>query len=99
MRRIRSETSATWTPSRKRPSKRSPSSSAVKSWKSASLPLCGVAVISRQRRVSVERRMPEPVALGELERLGAEPLHADDDHDRIRDDAPHRGARLKLFEF
>ena len=48
IRRIRSEMSATCTPSRNRPSKRSPSSSAMKSWKSSSLPLCGVAVSSRK---------------------------------------------------
>ena len=58
MRRIRSETSAAWTPSRKRPSKRSPSSRARKSWKSSSLPLCGVAVISRKWRVRPERSCP-----------------------------------------
>ena len=36
--------------------------------------------------------------VGELERLGAEPLHADDDHDRVGDDPPHRCTWLKLFE-
>ena len=58
IRRMRSETSATWTPSRKRPSKRSPSNSAMKSWKSSSLPLCGVAVISRKWRVRVDNNCP-----------------------------------------
>jgi hypothetical protein len=36
--------------------------------------------------------------VGELERLGAEPLHADHDNDRVRDDAPHGGIGLELFE-
>ena len=58
MRRIRSEASTVCTPSRKRPSKRSPSSSARKSWKSSSLPLCGVAVSRRKWRVWVERSWP-----------------------------------------
>ena len=40
------------------PSKRSPSRSAMKSWKSSSLPLCGVAVISRKWRVSCESSCP-----------------------------------------
>ena len=71
IRRIRSETSAVWTPSRNRPSKRSPSSSAMNSWKSSSLPLCGVAVISRKWRVSVDEQLAEAVALGVLD-LAAE---------------------------
>src|SRR5579862_4209211 len=54
IRRMRSDTSAVCAPSRNRPSKRSPSSRAMKSWKSSSLPWCGVAVISRKWRVSVE---------------------------------------------
>jgi hypothetical protein len=37
--------------------------------------------------------------VSELERLGAEPLHADDDHHRVWHDAPDCGIRLKLFEF
>jgi hypothetical protein len=40
-----------WTPSRKRPSNRSASTSPMKSWKSASSPLCGVADIRSRFRV------------------------------------------------
>jgi hypothetical protein len=36
----------------------------MNSWKSASLPLCGVAVISRKCRVRRREQLPEPVALG-----------------------------------
>ena len=43
----------------------------MKSWKSSSLPLCGVAVISRKWRVRVDEQLPEPVALGVLD-LAAE---------------------------
>lgn len=57
-RRIRSVTSTWWTPSRNRPSNRSPSSRARKSWKSSSFPLWGVAVISRRWRVSPARSWP-----------------------------------------
>ena len=71
MRRIRSETSAVCTPSRNLPSKRSPSSSAMKSWKSSSLPLCGVAVISRKWRQWPPTQLAELVALGVLD-LAAE---------------------------
>ena len=39
----------------------------MKSWKSSSLPLCGVAVISRKWRVSSPEQLPEPVALGVLD--------------------------------
>ena len=45
-------------PSRNLPSKRSPSSKARKSWKSSSLPLCGVAVSSRKFRVRPESSCP-----------------------------------------
>ena len=38
----------------------------MKSWKSSSLPLCGVAVISRKWRVSRDEQLAEPVALGVL---------------------------------
>src|SRR5688500_15467965 len=62
MRRIRSETSTWWTPSRKRPSKRSGSSRARKSWKSSSLPLCGVAVISKKWRGRGPGRWPRAEA-------------------------------------
>src|SRR5438067_12086345 len=55
---MRSEVSTWWTPSRNLPSKRSPSSSAMKSWKSASLPLCGVAVSSRKCRQRPARSLP-----------------------------------------
>ena len=36
--------------------------------------------------------------VGELERLGAEPLHADDGHQRVRQDAAHGGVGLEVFE-
>ena len=39
------------------------------------------------------------VLVGELERLRAEPLHADDSDQAIRQDALHRRIRLKVFEF
>ena len=36
--------------------------------------------------------------VGEFEGLGAEPLHADDDHHRVGNDPPHRCTWLKFFE-
>ncbi|GIX27872.1 MAG: hypothetical protein KatS3mg123_1753 [Burkholderiales bacterium] len=44
----------------------------MKSWKSASLPLCGVAVISRKCRVSAASSLPELVALGVLDLVAEE---------------------------
>ena len=43
----------------------------MKSWKSSSLPLCGVAVISRKWRRDAAEQLAEPVALGVLD-LAAE---------------------------
>ena len=57
-RRMTSETSMVWLPVRQTPSKRSGSTSAMKSWKSASLPLCGVAVSKRKWRARPESRQP-----------------------------------------
>jgi hypothetical protein len=50
MRRMTSSTLVAREPSRGWSLKRSLSMSAMKSWKSSSLPLCGVAVISRKWR-------------------------------------------------
>ena len=57
------------------PSKRSRSSRARKSWKSSSLPECGVAVISRRWRVMLAEQLAELEALGLLE-LAAEVVRA-----------------------
>ena len=39
----------------------------MKSWKSASLPLCGVAVSSRKWRVRRRKELPQPVAFRVLD--------------------------------
>ena len=71
IRRIRSEASARVHAVADLPSKRSGSSSARKSWKSSSLPVCGVAVISRRWRVMPAEQLAELVALRLLD-LAAE---------------------------
>ena len=44
------------------------------------------------------RNPPRRSLVGQLQRLGAKPLYADDRNDLVRQDSPDGGGRLKVFE-